>query len=284
MINTLVIGLPGSGKTTFLGALWHLVTTDDVETALRLHRLGSGERAHLNRIAERWREAFVQSRTALVGTHIVRMELKTATNVIVDLTFPDIAGERFQEMWEARTCDPEIADLLRDGNVLLFIHADKIRKPTWLIDEIDVAERTGLPRPDGPVQPWDPNVAPTQVPIVELLQLLRTPPLDGGPRRLAIMLSAWDKAEGEGLAPQAYLEAHLPLLAQYLQANADHWAWRIYGLTAQGGDYDLSEDGAQPKPQAQALRDLDHPSERIRLIDDDTTTRDLTAPIAWLMQ
>ena len=35
----LVVGLPGSGKTTFLAALWYLVVWGEVATALRLDRL-----------------------------------------------------------------------------------------------------------------------------------------------------------------------------------------------------------------------------------------------------
>ena len=34
--SIVIIGLPESGKTTFLAALWHLITERDVDTVLRL--------------------------------------------------------------------------------------------------------------------------------------------------------------------------------------------------------------------------------------------------------
>ena len=51
-----IIGLPESGKTTFLAALWHLITERDVETVLQFHTLRAGTTAHLNEIAARWRD------------------------------------------------------------------------------------------------------------------------------------------------------------------------------------------------------------------------------------
>ena len=40
--SIVVLGLPGSGKTTFLAALWHLVFSRETETKLRFDSLKSG--------------------------------------------------------------------------------------------------------------------------------------------------------------------------------------------------------------------------------------------------
>ena len=97
------------------------------------------------------------------------------------------------------------------------------------------------------------------------------------------MLSAWDKAQGEGLMPDAYLDAKLPLLSQYLKCAADLWEVMVYGLSAQGGDYDPVEDDAPRVPAAESLRSLDRPSTRIQLVGPGVQTHDLTEPLAWLM-
>jgi len=282
--SVVIIGLPESGKTTFLGALWHLVTAREIETTLRFHNLRSGDVAHLNAIAARWRDARVQERTAVGGNKLVSMNLLDPAGVAVRVTFPDVAGEAYRRMWEERACDWDVVNVLRAGGVLLFIHADTIRPPQWVIDETELSRKLGLSVSQGEEVPWHPRLAPTQVQVVGLLQLLREPPLDVGPRRLAIMLSAWDKVADEGLGPEAFLNAKLPLLGQYLRRTADRWDWRVYGLSAQGGEYDSTKKDVPSNSEAEALRNLDQPSARIRLLHDDSETRDLTEPLAWLME
>ena len=281
--SVIVIGLPASGKTTFLAALWHLITEREVDTLLRFRTLAIGTTEHLNQIAARWREAKVQDRTSIGGNRLVSMNLQDIGGTPVRITFPDVPGEAFLRMWEDRECEKEIETILCGGDVLLFIHADSIRPPQWVVDEVALSKAIGLEVPEGEVVDWHPRLAPTQVQVVGLLQLLRQPPLDTGPRRLAIMLSAWDKAIGEGLSPEDYLTAKLPLLDQYLQSREDGWSWQIYGLSAQGGDYDSVSPDADPTAEAEWLRNLDSPSDRIRLVESESETNDLTRPLAWLM-
>ncbi len=155
------------------------------------------------------------------------MNLLDRADQALRVTFPDLPGEVFRRMWEERDCERNIADILRSGGVLLFVHADAIRAPKWVVDEVALSKAVGLEVAEGNAVPWHPRRAPTQVQLVDLLQLLRAPPLDIGPRRLAVMLSAWDKVSAEGMTPAAYLEAKLPLLAQYLRRGADGWTWRV---------------------------------------------------------
>lgn len=281
--SIVIMGLPGSGKTTFLAALWHLVTARDIDSALRFSGLGRGDSAHLNAIAARWRDAKVQDRTAVGGNRLVKMNLTDPLGNTAGLTFPDTAGEAFARMWEDRECDAAVATTLDADSVMLFIHADTIEPPMWVVDEVALAKRMGLAPPEGDTVSWHPRLAPTQVQVVDLLQLLTSPRLNRESRRLAIMLSAWDKAEHEGMLPSAFIKHKLPLLAQYLARNGSRWISRIYGISAQGGDYDATEAGTAPKAEAAALRKLDRPSTRIRLVRDGMETHDLTEPLAWLL-
>lgn len=280
-----VIGLPESGKTTFLAALWHLVSAREIETRLLFEKLGKGNATYLNGIAARWREAKVQDRTHVSGNQIVAMNLKhSSSGKAVEIVFPDVPGESYRQMWEDRECEHEVADTLRGRSVLLFIHADTITAPKWVEEEASLLKKLGIPVVEGQPVKWHPRLAPTQVQVVDLLQLLSLAPLDVGRRKLGIVLSAWDKARGEGLSPEGYLQAKLPLLNQYLMNNQKRWAYRIYGLSAQGGDYDGVEPGSPRKEEAAVLRRLDKPSERICLVSEQLETHDLTEPVAWLME
>jgi Double-GTPase 1 len=281
--SIVIIGLPASGKTTFLAALWHLVTAREIPTVLTFASLGRGDNSHLNAIAARWREARIQERTAIGGNRLVKINLRNAHGVTVSVTFPDTAGEAYARMWEERECDRQILESVKSTGVMAFVHADTIRQPRWVVDDATVLQAMGIPVPDGGEVSWHPRLSPTQVQVVELLQLLQEPPLSTGARKLALMLSAWDKVIDEGLKPVDFLHTKLPLLSQYLRQNTTRWDSRVYGLSAQGGDYDSTEGTSPPENQANALRDLVRPSDRIRVFGVGPETHDLTEPLVWLM-
>ncbi|WP_395809645.1 hypothetical protein [Archangium minus] len=286
--QTIVIcGLPESGKTTFLAALWHLVTSREVPTTLRFRSLRDGDSSHLNAIASRWRNAKRQERTTVGSNRLVSMNLSDMNGAAVRLTFPDLSGESYRRMWEERDCDSRIAEILTKGQgMMLFVHADKIRRPLWVVDVISMSKSLGLEVKAEPEVKWDPRVAPTQVQLVDLLQLLRSPPLDIGPRRIAVMLSAWDAVAAEGRTPEAFLSERLPLLDQYLRQGAGDWTWRVFGVSAQGGEYEAENEATDKgaREEVEALRAIDQPSTRIRIVSDAGESHDLTEPISWLMR
>ena len=283
--SVVIIGLPESGKTTYLAALWHVVTARDVPTKLRFGNLLAGTAKHLNEIAARWRNAEKQERTLMLGSRVVSMNLKSADDSVVKVTFPDVPGEEYRRMWEDRDANPDVIAILRAGGVLLFMNADDIHGPNWIADENAMYAKWGLaPIAPGEPVPWHPRAAPTQVQLVDMLQLLRSPPIDIGPRKLAIMLSVWDKVSEEGRTPAAFLAEKMPLLDQYLRHNADAWTYVTYGISAQGGDYDDVDPEKEKTLEAEALRQYDKASTRVDVVMGDVHSHDLTEPLAWLME
>ena len=103
-----------------------------------------------------------------------------------------------------------------------------------------------------------------------------------GPRRLAVLISAWDEVAGDGLDPEEVLSTKLPLLDQYLRNGRDPWTWRVWGVSAQGGVYEDQDKGEQLEATA-ALRELDRPSDRIKVVEGRTESTDITLPLEWLI-
>lgn len=298
------MGLPESGKTTFLAALWHLLTNNKVRARLSLNRLTAEEASYLRTIASLWTQAKKQDRTFHSGNKTVKLSLRSQGDELFDLTFPDIAGEAFSQMWEMRECTNEVANALCATGVLLFIHVDKIKPPGWIADDaalsedLDHASADAVAAPDAPAKalpeapakghadesvPWKPESSPTQVQLVDMLRCLQAPPFNVGPRRLAVILSAWDKVEDDEVSPERFLELHLPLLHQYLAHGLPNgWVCRLFGVSAQGADYD-DVKGA-PTPEADRMREMEVPSQRIKVVVGDATTHDLTEPVNWLLE
>lgn len=292
-----MVGLPESGKTTFLAALWHVVNDSAANTGLRFSKLLSDDVAYLNEITRVWRSATKQEHTKAGSAHVVSMNLVDSGKSQLTLTFPDISGESFQGMWERRECDASLAEMLTGATaILFFIHADRIKEPIWksdindlveLVRNVEACAPAPAPAPDHAgdsaepkeakqvAREWEPIDAPTQVQVVELLQFLVCRPFGAKLRRVAIVLSAWDIAKQEKLAPGPFLARAMPLVHQYIN-NADlEYQWKLFGVSAQGGDFGRAED-------VERLRGLGDPSTWIEVQTDDDTAKDLTIPLSWL--
>ena len=280
--DVVIIGLPESGKTTLLAAIWHMVREAGSVTALKFDGLSQGNYEHVSGLAKRWRAGKRQQRTQTSGTKVVSMRLKTEQGHSAEVSFPDMPGEDFSGMWEKREVDEAIVRTLKSPSVVLTVNGDTIRFPAWIVEQIAVAKGAGLGPDETDLVDWSPHLAPTQVQVVELLQFLMTGDLFIGPRRLVVLISAWDEVEGDGLDPDEVLATKLPLLDQYLRNGRDPWTWRVWGVSAQGGVYE-DQDKDQQLEATAALRDLDRPSDRIKVVDRKSVSTDITLPLDWLI-
>ena len=230
-----IIGLPPSGKTTFLAAVWHMVRERGSATALKFDALSEGSYDHINSLAKRWRSGKKQQRTQTGDMKVVSMRLKNPEGRPVKVSFPDIPGEDFSGMWEKREVDESMVNTLAAKAVVLIINGDTIKFPAWVAEQIAIAKGAGLEQIEAEVVDWTASLAPTQVQVVELLQFLMSTAISIGSRRIAVLISAWDQVEGDGLEPAEFLATKLPLLDQYLRNGRDPWEWRVWGVSAQGG-------------------------------------------------
>jgi hypothetical protein len=277
-----IIGLPESGKTTLLAALWHMVREPGSVTSLKFDGLSQGNYEHINGLAKRWRAGKKQQRTQTSGAKVVTMRLKNAEGREISVSFPDMPGEDFAGMWENRELDESVSLTLLAPAIVLVVNGDTIKFPAWIVERMQLAQAAGI-EPDGvDVANWSADLAPTQVQVVALLQFLMSGSLGVGARRLAVLISAWDEVEGEGMEPEEVLSVKLPLLDQYLRNGRDPWAWKVWGLSAQGGVYE-DQDKDERIAATEALREIERPSDRIRLVDGKAVSSDVTLPLDWLI-
>ncbi len=257
----LVVGLPESGKTTFIAALWHVVVSGEIPSSLRLHTL-DGDRTHLNKIRDAWLACEPVPRTSQHAEEHVRMLLKDNTDQLTEVWFPDMSGESFQDQWEHRQWPSAYDEIvLQADSVLMFVHPDRIVEPLRISTVNAMA--SALPAAAPPVKAvptrpteWDAKQAPTQVQLVELLQFLqwRRP---GYRWDVSVVASAWDLVSALGQSPDDWCAARLPMFEQFLRANNTSLAVRYWGVSAQGGALPLD---------AARLRAVERASDRIAVV------------------
>lgn len=274
----LMVGLPGTGKTTFLAALWHVVKSNEVSGSLQLEKR-EGDQEYLNRIADQWSKCTELERTPL-GDELESTVLlcDPANGGVVRLRIPDMSGELFRSHWEARKCTIPFKELVCQAEgCLLFIHPEKVTGTLWIADANAIYEQWAggeseegdeVEKTDG--IGWEASNTPTQVQLVEQLQFLTE--LTGRGLRLVVIVSAWDLI-AENVTPSEWVEQQLPLLWQFLQANPTQFHSCIMGVSAQGGK----------TTNAVTLLEYLNASDRIRIHAPDVQGNDITHPIRWLM-
>ncbi len=289
--KVLVVGLPQTGKTTFLAALWSVVGSNEVEGSLRLEKL-EGDKQHLNEIRDLWADCDEIPRTRVANECIVSMRLNDVrSDTSSEFFFPDMDGESFQRHWTDRLWSTSYRDLVRESSgVLLFIHPAKVKESPLIREAQPLVKRLATdvgrgkdaesqtPSKAGTAGsqtvPTDPLFAPTQVQLVELLQFIGFDRERDDGVHLGVIVSAWDIVMKQASnTPEDWLAQRLPLLYQFLVAHSDTVPFQIFGVSAQGGDL----------KDAQQLRQSVRPSERIIVMHGAERSHDITTPVRWVM-
>lgn len=288
MRSQLIVGMPNSGKSTYIGALRHLLVAAEVTTELELSALSENEK-HLNALEDKWLNCEQVPRTKPATEGWVEFRVKDRqTSVESNVMLPDLRGEAFEQPACISRCDGDLyqAVATADG-IMLFTNADREDDSMMTDDLSDILgdETQTAGGEEAPTQtetsattmieppPFVPEKMPEEVKIVEFLQMANRRPLMARRRKLALFISAWDTVQGNP-SPSEWFKQNRPMLHQFLMANAELWDIRVYGVSAQGGKL--------PAQQAE-LKAVACPSKRIQIIGHDVAAHDLSSPLRWLI-
>lgn len=265
-----IVGLPSTGKTTFLAALYYfLINNQGKDYAFRLKRI-VGNSSYLGEISKRWAEFDKALRTPLTGDiKETELELEDQMGNIVRAKFPDLSGENFERMINDRIITKENRDsIVNSDKIFLFINPEEI-DIGLLIKKIDKEYR----KEKGNIIDMGRKInIPTQTKLVELLQFIEFIKKEVQ-INLDIIISAWDVIDNSKYNnPIEFIEAKLPLLWQYIFSNSKTFNINYWGISAQGGDLDDQDT-------KEKLADLICAEERIRVVDKNgNSINDITVP------
>lgn len=298
----LLFGLPGSGKTSFLAALVHYVDADIVGKNLRQYQLSSNT-TYISSIVQRWLKGEKQERTKITASS----NTKTVADLYLEnvissdkstLHIPDFYGETFANQFFDRNMEIDILEQIKSSNgLLLFISPDKIKEPI-LIEEVRVAnivadqineelksevfgDSQDIPSIDQTAEEilvqYDIEETPTQLVLIDLLEA-HTEYINFPILNLAVVISAWDIVQKDmsTLKPLKWIEITLPMFYQYLVANSGQINFRVFGISAQGGDVEDPLEIAR-------LVALPEPADRIVVQEDAEPHKNIASPIEWLI-
>jgi hypothetical protein len=199
-----------------------------------------------------------------------------------NLVVPDCSGEEWRRIYRYREWSSRWEDLIPQiWGCLVFIrpNSDEMRTP---LDWMTCCRLFG--GGDGDRQGDD--EAPTQVEIVDWLQVLRQAHYDRVPGsfrlRVGMVVAAWDALpdDKQRMTPDQYLEENAPLLHQFMHTNDRGYEFAAFGLSVVGGDLKVDEDfkleyqNGDPHNAGYVIHDLG---------GDRQKSLDHTLPVAWAM-
>lgn len=240
--SIILIGGPDSGKTNYIGRLWHAL--DSGAGALRAVEQPNDINFVLE-VADHLYQGGFAPRTE-------HSELRRDFEVLVaaekngpqsKVIVPDISGELWRNAVIENEISPEWIDELKQADAaLLFVRVGSdqdVRPLDWVtsrnyLEKIGDADDQGLP---------------TQVMLCELIHFLEDSLAkreDGGRPRLSVVVSAWDLVDQNKFTqgPVAYLEREYPLVAGRL-SDLDALDVQVFGLSVVGGDLKHDADYRQ---------------------------------------
>ena len=269
-----IAGLPSAGKTTFLAALMNLISADNADSRLTLHRIENVQ--YLASLSEKWANMEPLERTFQSSEHAnITVNLELPNKETVDLFLPDLSGETFQKLYEMREISEDLANFIVEADTFLFFVNVKNVKELGLISDYLSSQITDESSENGSPKRDPKKHDPLQIQIIELLQSFLFLRKDKK-IRIGFMLSAWDamKTNSSNVRPEQFLKDRMNMLWQFCNANTENIKYYTWGISAQGGELEQKDE----------LLDKEYPYQRILVEDNDGYKgNDLTLPLYLLM-
>lgn len=267
-----IMGLPASGKTTFLVAFTYMLQeyTEKVGFHLNPDDIQEGITEEFTKEIERWNNFKPLKHTGVGQIHKMKYILRDSAEEKYILEVPDRSGETFDALIKDRYIDDTIAeDWIRADEILFFVNFERmdIGDKENLLTELSPDMQDLLAEKDetkaSENKSDDFSMFPGQFALVELLQMLHFIRKDIV--NIKFIISAWDKVEAfanenKTMIPEDIFYKNLPFVYQFLNTNKEYFYVRYWGVSAQGSDL---QDDNEIEQMSYAVE----PMERVKVVD-----------------
>lgn len=283
----LIAGLPESGKSTYLGALWHTINyhKDKDNMALKATTNNPPENVEqLMALSTKWVNVEDMDRTYGDVPESISFNLTDGTEEFI-LEVPDFRGESIQQIVTMN--QPKAFDeWIEKGDTLLYMISN-IKAGVFADDYQEDENEVTVGNDEIPEFDIK-KMTPAALNMLILRYLAKKCSF----RKVVICLSAWDEIikDGDGINPETYLKEQSPALYNFIEYHFRPVSY--YGLSAQGEAYKYEtyqdEEGTEQKKVTAAckkrLQEKTMKGERAFVVAETKPNNDITLPIASLLK
>ncbi len=217
-----MLGLPRTGKSSYLGTLWHFAEEPAV---VEINEIDiEGDRKHVQVLSEHMRALTEIERTNFAEDEGFDVDVEFADAGKVKLVIPDHSGEQLQSLVERRSWPQLLGDELDAATgVMLFVNPDEHHAPI----DLHVAPGGGTP------EEFKNKDACTAAQLVDGLENVIEAMKDRWPLRLSLVISAFDRVVE--LSPDEWIDKRIPAVGSMLSSDPARVRAAVFGVSAQGG-------------------------------------------------
>lgn len=222
-----IVGLPGAGKSTFIGAFWAIEKNGDSGHKLTCVKYPENT-VYLDTLKKNWLEQSNVQRTLSEIPQEMQLTLHSSSlNEDLELHIPDFKGEIFQKVLMNNASD-KITDWLISADCILYfvknLPADTLQDEMPSDDNNEVNNKIMKPIQIEDISEWTQNIM--------LLKYLCNKM--GKDIPISICLSAWDEVETTVSVDQ-WIKTNRPFFHNFIDHHFTNF--KLFAISAQGLKY-----------------------------------------------
>lgn len=281
MTKCMIAGLPGSGKSTYIGALWYcLMHPENIEgIKLVADKMNlADDLTVLNRLSDAYKNMKLIDRNYSDQNETVQINLKVAdSDTKIQVEVPDFLGENFRDLVELKESEI-VSEWLKDTDTLVYF-MNEITPPEFEDDHGPEDDEKPMPAKEIPKFSIK-TISAVAMNIMVLKCLLNKKSF----KKVVIVLSWWDMNTDNGVVPnnpQKYLKDYSPALFNFIQHHIPNF--EIIGLSAQGLEYPKEDQGNYEATQKE-IKAKTREGKRSFVEIGDEIVHDLSLPLYLLIK
>ena len=283
----LIAGLPESGKSTYLGALWHTVNFHKNKGRMALKATTNNPPENVEQLmtlSTKWVNVEDMDRTSSDVPDSISFNL-TDGSAEFTLEVPDFRGESIRQII-TRNQPKAFDEWIEQGDTLLYMLNDV--SAGVFADDFQEDDNEQTVGSDGIPEFDIKKMAPAAINMLILRYFAEKCKF----KKVVICLTAWDKVikiSGK-ITPTEYVKEYSPALYNFIDYHFPGAS--IFGLSAQGEEYEYDihtdengEEHKSVKPECKKrLQEKTKKGERAFVVADKDENWDITLPIAALFK
>lgn len=231
--SCLIAGLPNSGKSTYIGALWYNLQNRSENMKFKASDNLPDNIQHLNELSKLWIKAQKLDRTN-AGTFdsvVLNVELKE-TNYSLSINVPDFLGETFLSIIDKQESE-ELNEWCNKTDTLFYMVHEV--DAGHFNDDVDIKD-ADMDEQNDKISPLKSSDMPAATKNILILKYLFGKKKF---KRVVFALTWWDEITENGsksINPEVWLKNNSPALFNFIKHSCNDC--KIIGISAQGFNYE----------------------------------------------